>query len=201
MWVHAKARREGGRKGDRRAIWVWLMAVALVVRFRSIVLNQKIKKRMQKSLWVYLVIVTGFLGFQCATTKVAGEAPVGVMQYEGFRLRGAPGTDTAYYVVTSEADFNRRFEAVEGSGARPDFGGQTAVAIYTPGMAPALVVERAAIRGSELQVYAITCNGKPAPCSTGLTIATTPRSGSVTSVRFFVNGRERKTVNMEGKRG
>ena len=149
---------------------------------------------MQKIFFLILMIS---LAAGCATTsRTNSEMAIGMVTYDGFESITPPSaTDTTYYVMSNDAVFDQLFRSIVDKPVRPNFDGQTAVAVQAP-KGSQIIIDRIAIQGHFLNVYAVTCKPDHVHCApNALAIATAPRSESVRHVRFFFNGVERREVN------
>jgi len=147
--------------------------------------------------WIVILLFASVL-ISCSTAQKT-PSRIGLVPLEFYVSRQAPPADTSYTVYRSEALFNAAFQPGTAS-RRPDFNGQTAVAIVLPATpsAMALRFDRAEIVGNTMHVYAQSCTaGSDAGCiATPGILATTPRSGNVKSVNFWVNGISRRIVDL-----
>ena len=140
-----------------------------------------------------LLVLVPVMLTSCASSRGAREEAVGLLRYPQYALRQGPGRDTVYMAISDEASFNTAFTATGTGDRKPDFSGQTVVAIYTPG--PGVRMERAAKLGNTMNVYASTCATGITDCpANGLAVATVPRAGNVTQVRFFIDSIARGTA-------
>lgn len=151
---------------------------------------------MQKIYFKWFVLAITIVFIDCATSnRTNNELAIGMVTYNGFENITPPSpSDTSYKVINGDADFDRLFRPVNGKPERPDFNGQTAVAVQAPA-GSLIIIDRIAIQGHFLNVYAVTCIADQVHCATnGLAIATAPRSENVKHVRFFFNGVQKKVV-------
>jgi len=146
-----------------------------------------------------LVAFSAVVMIACASTqKIQNESPVGITTYNQYAIKGPAATDTSFYVITSQEAFDAAFTTSNTHQLpKPGFSGQTVTAIAFPGNGAAKI-ERATINGKTMRVYAATCNGETTDCpKKGLTLVTTPKSGSVKNVHFFINGTHARTVDIK----
>ncbi len=135
--------------------------------------------------------------FSCGSSRPVLPSQIGLMPLEGYRYRYAPGEsepDTLFRVVREEASFNASFEASNATVRRPGFNGQTVIAIVMKSVpATALHFSRAEIVGKEINVYAQPC----ATCTrSNVVAATIPNVGNAQTVRFFVDGVSRASLEL-----
>jgi hypothetical protein len=128
------------------------------------------------------------------------ESPVGIISFPQYKLRFPPLSegDTIYLVTTKQEAFDATFTAPLGDqGAKPDFSGQMVFAISFPA-GSSLKIDRAAISGNTMKIYANSCTGETADCpQNGLTLVSTPRSQSFKKIQFFINDVVRKVFSLK----
>src|SRR5688572_7275454 len=118
--------------------------------------------------------------FSCSTTANIQESPVGMVTYNQYSPRVNAGSDVQYYVVTNQQRFDELFNTIDQAQTpQPGFTGQTVLAILSPS-GKAARIERLAIKGKNMLVYASSCTSDQVGCpSNGLSLVSGPRSGNV----------------------
>src|SRR5690349_4542865 len=62
--------------------------------------------------------------------EAARESRVGIITYDQYSMKNSPATDTSFFVITSQEEFDRHFVLSGPAGKpTPNFFGQTVVAI------------------------------------------------------------------------
>lgn len=140
------------------------------------------------------------LSFGCTSShKIRNENSVGIIAYSQYALRtsSTSATDTSFSVITNQNAFDAMFiSSGDTQNSKPNFSGQTAVAISVPPNA-GVKIDKAAIAGSVMNIYASTCKMEDNTCpKNGLALVTTPKSTSVKQVQFFINGLNKKTIEV-----
>lgn len=151
---------------------------------------------MKYSLMAGITAMTALLS--CGTAQKMPNR-IGLIPLENYTSRQAPPADTSYMVYRTETAFDAAFQPGTAS-RRPDFSGQTTVALVLPATpsGTALRWDRAEVEGNTMHVYAQSCTlGTDAGClASPNLLATTPRSGNVKRVAFWVNGISRRVVEL-----
>ncbi|HYH16231.1 MAG TPA: hypothetical protein VD794_13475 [Flavisolibacter sp.] len=145
------------------------------------------------------IAISAVLMVACTSTqKVQNESPVGIVTYNQYAVKAPAGTDTSFYVITNQEAFDAAFITSDSDQLpKPGFSGQTVVVIAAPRNG-AVKIERATINGKTMRVYAATCNREAADCpKNGLALVTTPKSGSVRNVQFFINGVNNRSIDIK----
>ena len=148
--------------------------------------------------YIFPALAVTLLLLSCGTAQKMPNR-IGLIPLENYVSRQAPPADTTYAIYRTEVAFDLAFAPGTAS-RRPDFSGQTTVAIVLPAVPAgnALRYDRAEIEGATMHVYAQSCTlGTDAGClASPNLLATTPRSGNVKRVTFWVNGISRRTVEL-----
>lgn len=142
-----------------------------------------------------LIAVFALLQYACSSTRQTVASPIGLLPLDAYEYSGSIlAADTVYRIIRNDADFDATFKAVSASVRRPAFNGQTVVSILLK-TAPSVPLQfsRAENQGKVVNVYAQTCSG----CSNSRAVlATIPNVGDARSIRFFVNGELKTSLNL-----
>jgi hypothetical protein len=144
----------------------------------------------------YLAAICSLFFIACSTGRNSSPSRIGIVPLSQYSLAaGQTVTDTTYKVFTNEADFNATIVSSGMDIRRPDFNGQTAIAILLP-FSSAMQFDSAEVVNRSIYVYAWSCTPASSPnCTTGsLFVASVPKVGSATKIQFFINGISRRTI-------
>jgi hypothetical protein len=152
---------------------------------------------MKQNFSCFLSCIVVVLLFSCGTVQNQTPSRIGLSPLQNYSP--APGhftTDTTFSVYKTSADFSGDFSPAAAEARHPDFNGQMVMAIVVRSAAqPALQFDRAEVAGKTINVYAQTCGSQKCPAGPAL-LATIPRVGDARAVRFFINGENRREVQL-----
>ena len=105
--------------------------------------------KVMKHLFYFLIII---ITASCGSIKTATPTIIGIMPLTSYTVQDqSPSADTTYRVIRSEDVFNSSFSASAADVRKPDFGGQTVVAILFKNAAsqPGMQFQKAEIVGKQ----------------------------------------------------
>jgi hypothetical protein len=153
---------------------------------------------------VFIIMIAVITG-GCSSSKQTTASAIGLVPLENYFVGINNSFDTGYNykVVTDQSAFDKDFKVSASAGAsvrKPDFGGQTVVAVIhngPPNQRKEIVMDGASYNGSQVYVYyhiKETLSSTVTTYLPGLGLATVPKAQSAKKVNFYQDSVLVKTV-------
>ncbi|MBO9659158.1 MAG: hypothetical protein J7527_10075 [Chitinophagaceae bacterium] len=151
------------------------------------------------------VLMIAVVAGGCSASKNTTPSTIGLVRLDNYFIGLNNSLDTGYNykVITDKATFEKDFKESASSGAavrKPDFGGQTVVAVIhngPPNQRKEIVMDGAGYNGSQMYVYyhiRETLSSAVTTYLPGLGLATVPKVQQVKKVNFYQDSVLVKTV-------